>query len=62
MGDTSGRHGILPASIRAERSGGRLVLVRGRAQLDRVLDLTTGPSDLEIVDLNPWSRPIMALL
>lgn len=60
--DTSGRHVILAASLRAQQAGGRLVLVRGRAQVDHVLALTTTPGDLEIVDLNPVEPPVMALL
>jgi anti-sigma B factor antagonist len=60
--DSSGVHVILAASIRAEQAGSRLVLVRGHAQVDRVLHLTTTSGDLEIVDLDPVEPPVQALI
>jgi anti-anti-sigma factor len=50
--DLSGVHVITNASVRADRAGRRLVLVRGPAQIDRIFTLTTS-GVLEIVDLDP---------
>jgi len=59
--DSSGVHVITTASVRADRAGRRLVLVRGPAQADRMLTLTTS-NRLEIVDLNPGEPVTHALL
>ena len=58
--DTSGVHVIVDGARRATAARRRLVLVRGRAQVDRVLDLTTASGDLEIVDLDPVEPPVQA--
>ena len=55
--DSSGVHVILEASHRATTAGRGLVLVRGPAQVDRVLDLTRAADSLEIVDLHPVEPP-----
>lgn len=60
--DSSGVHVILDAALRATAARRRLVLVRGRAQVDRVLDLTAASDDLEIVDLDPVEPPVQALI
>ena len=58
--DSSGVHVITNASARADRAGRRLVLVRGPAQVDRMLTLIT--SDVpEIVDLDPGEPVAHAL-
>jgi anti-sigma B factor antagonist len=58
--DSSGVHVITNASVRADRAGRRLVLVRGPAQADRKLTLTTS-NHLEIVDLDPGEPVAHAL-
>ncbi len=60
--DSAGVHVILNASLRANAAGRRLVLVRGPAHVDRVLDLTIASDNLEIVDLDPVEPPAQALL
>jgi stage II sporulation protein AA (anti-sigma F factor antagonist) len=59
--DSSGVHVITNASVRAGRADRRLVLVRGPAQADRMLTLTTSHV-LEIVDLDPGEPVVHALL
>jgi len=58
--DSSGVRVITNASVRADRASRRLVLVRGPAQADRILTLTTS-NLLEIVDLNPGEPVTHAL-
>ena len=58
--DSSGVHVIANASARADRAGRRLVLVRGPAQVDRMLTLITS-AVLEIVDLDPGEPVAHAL-
>ena len=60
--DSSGVHVILDAALRATAPRRRLVLVRGRNQIDRVLNLTTASDDLEIVDFDPVEPPVQALI
>jgi anti-sigma B factor antagonist len=60
--DSSGVHVILEASHRATAAGRGLVLVRGPAHADRVLDLTRAADSLETVDLDPVEPPVLALL
>ena len=60
--DCSGVHVILDGARRASAAARRLVLVRGRAQVDRVLELTAAGKDLEIVDLDPVEPPVQALI
>lgn len=58
--DSSGVHVITNASVRADRAGRRLVLVRGPSQADRMLTLTT-PNLPEIVNLDPGEPVAHAL-
>ena len=58
--DSSGVHVITNASARADRAGRRLVLVRGPAQVDRMLTLITSEVP-EIVDLDPGEPVAHAL-
>jgi anti-anti-sigma factor len=51
--DGCGVHAIVNASVRARRVGGRLVVLRGRADVDRVLTLTGSSDDGEIGDADP---------
>ena len=60
--DSCGVHVILDAAARASADQGRLVLVRGPAQVDRVLELTTASNNLDIVDLDPIQPPVQALI
>ena len=50
--DSCGVRVIVSASIRADRAGRRLVLVRGPSQVDRMFALTASDA-LEVVDLPP---------
>jgi anti-sigma B factor antagonist len=58
--DSSGLHVITNASVRADRAGRRLVLVRGPAQIHRRFMLATSDV-LEIVDLGPGEPVTHAL-
>jgi anti-sigma B factor antagonist len=60
--DSVGVHVLLDANLRANAAGRGLVLVRGPSQVDRVLELTSAPDSLEIVDLDPGEPPVLALL
>jgi anti-anti-sigma factor len=60
--DWSGIRVIIQASIRATRMGRRLVVVRGRAQVDGVITLTGASAVLEVVDLDPVQPPVQALV
>jgi len=55
-------HVILDAAASVRRGDGRLILVRGPTQVDRVLDLTDATSQVLIVDLDPAEPPALALL
>jgi anti-sigma B factor antagonist len=59
--DCSGVHTIVNASIRARQIGGRLMLLRGRPNVDRVFALTGSSDDLEISDVAPAGPPVQAL-
>lgn len=60
--DSSGAHVIFDADYRATAAGRRLVLVRGPANVNRVLDLARPSDSLVIVDLDPGVPPVLALL
>ncbi len=60
--DTSGVHVIVDANVRATSAERQLVLVRGPAQVDRLLALTGARDALEIVDLNPAEPPVQELV
>ncbi len=51
--DSSGAHVILDAARDARRKAGRLLVVRGPAQVDRVLTLTEVCKQVVIFDLAP---------
>ena len=51
--DSSGVHVILDAADDARRKGGRLLIVRGPAQVDRTLTLTNVGKQVLICDLDP---------
>jgi anti-sigma B factor antagonist len=57
--DTSGIHVILDANRDAQREDGRLLIVRGPAQVDRVLTLTEVGKQVVIFDLAP-AEPLPA--
>jgi anti-sigma B factor antagonist len=59
--DSAGVHAIVNASIRARHVGGRLVLLRGPANVDRVFRLAGSSHDLEIRE-DPAEPPVGALL
>lgn len=58
--DSSGVHVILDAAGDARRNGGRLLIVRGPAEVDRVLTLTDVDKQVAIFDLAP-TEPAPAL-
>jgi anti-anti-sigma factor len=60
--ESTGVHVILEAAARVRRGDGRLILVRGTAQVDLALTLTDVPSHVLIVDLHPSEAPARALL
>ncbi len=51
--DSSGVHVILDAARESRRNGGRLPIVRGTVQVDRVLTLTDVYEQVAIFDLAP---------
>jgi anti-anti-sigma factor len=55
--DCAGIHAIVQASSRARRSGGRLLLLRGPAYVDRLFSLTGNSGEVEISDLGPVESP-----
>lgn len=60
--DSSGVHAIEDANVRAAGAGRRLVLVRGRTQVDRVLAVSGAHDRLDIVDLEPAEPAVQALV
>jgi anti-sigma B factor antagonist len=54
--DSSGVHAIVDAGIRARQAGGRLVVLRGRPNVDRLFTLTGTADDVEFGDLHPIER------
>jgi anti-sigma B factor antagonist len=59
--DCAGVHAIVDASARARRLGGRLVLVRGAPNVDRLFGLTGHLDDVEIGELDPALSPVESL-
>ena len=55
--DSTGIHVVIEADSQARRAGRRLVLVRGPAQVDRLLELVGLTDRLEIIDLEPGLVP-----
>jgi anti-sigma B factor antagonist len=60
--DSCGVRVIVYASLRARRAGRRLVLVRGPAQVQRLLELSGALEAVEIVDLAPGEPTVQVLL
>jgi anti-anti-sigma factor len=60
--ESSGVHVILDAAANVQPGNGRLIVVRGPAQVDRALTLTSVSSQVLIVDLDPSDPPVRALL
>jgi anti-sigma B factor antagonist len=59
--ESSALHVILDATADAREAGGRLMLVRGPAHVDRALTLTGARKELEVFDLLPTEPPARAL-
>jgi anti-anti-sigma factor len=59
--DSAGVRVIVIATARSRQAGHRLVLLRGRASVDRVFTLTTSSEHVEIVDICPPAPPVQAL-
>jgi anti-sigma B factor antagonist len=55
--DCSGAHVILDVAKEAERGGDQLLIVRGPAQVDRLLTLTAVSERVPIIDLAPADDP-----
>jgi anti-anti-sigma factor len=60
--ESSGVHVILDAAANVQPGNGRLIVVRGPTDVDRVLTLTSVSSQVLIVDLHPNDLPVRALL
>jgi anti-anti-sigma factor len=59
--DCSGVHAIVNASIRARRIGRRLILLRGRPNVDRLFTLTGSDDQVEIGDVGLVEPPVQTL-
>jgi stage II sporulation protein AA (anti-sigma F factor antagonist) len=59
--ESSGVHIILDAAANVQPGNGRLILVRGPAQVDRALTLTSVSSQVLIVDFDPSEAPAFDL-
>ena len=59
--DSSGVHAIVDASIRARQIGGRLLILRGPPNVDRLFSLTGTSDAVEIGDVGPVESPAEAL-
>jgi anti-anti-sigma factor len=59
--DRSGVYVVLNAACVARREGGRVMLVRGPPQVDRLFTLIAAPDEVLIVDLDP-TQPAKELL
>jgi anti-anti-sigma factor len=58
---TAAQHVIHDGARDARRTGGRLILVRGPAAVDRAMTLTGACDEIEIFDLDPSLSPARAL-
>lgn len=58
--DSSGVHAIVNAGIRARQLGGRIVVLRGPPNVDRMFTITAGLDGLEIGDGNSFEPPVGA--
>ncbi len=59
--DSCGAHALVGHAVRARKAGRRLVLLRGRAIVDRMLTLTGCSGDLEIGDVDQVESAVAAL-
>ena len=59
--DSSGVHVILDAARGARQAGGRLILVRGPAHIERLLTLTGVCDEVETFELDRTEEPAIAL-
>ena len=59
--DSSGVHVIVDASIGARQARGRLVLLRGPPNVDRMFALTGHTDAVDIADIAPVEPPVQAL-
>jgi anti-anti-sigma factor len=59
--DSAGVHTIVNASLRARKTGRRLVLVRGRPNIYRLFTLTGSTAQVDIGDPDPVPPPVEAL-
>jgi anti-sigma B factor antagonist len=59
--DSSGAHMLVSHAVRARTAGRRLVLLRGPANVDRMLTLAGCSGDLEIGDIHQVESPVAAL-
>jgi anti-anti-sigma factor len=60
--DSSALHVLLDANARAQREGGRLVVLRGPPHVDRIFALTHVSDVLEVIDLDAGAPHAKALL
>jgi anti-anti-sigma factor len=60
--DSSGVHTIVNASARARQLGRRLVVLRGRPDVDRVFGLTGNGVDIEGGEVDPFEPSVQALV
>jgi anti-sigma B factor antagonist len=58
--DSCGVHAIVNASIRARQIGGRLVVLPGRPNVDRMFVLAGSSEDVEVVEVSSLVAPIRA--
>jgi anti-anti-sigma factor len=59
--DGSGAHALVSHAVCARKAGRRLVLLRGPANVDRMLALTGCAGDLEIGDIDQGESAVAAL-
>jgi anti-sigma B factor antagonist len=59
--DSCGAHALVDHAVRARKAGRRLVLLRGRAIVDRMLTLTGCSGGLEIGDMDHVESALAAL-
>ncbi len=60
--DSAGVHVILDAARVARQAGGRLILVRGPAHIDRLLALTGVCDEVETFELDPAEAPAIEMV
>jgi anti-sigma B factor antagonist len=59
--ESAGAHALVGHAVRARKAGRRLVLLRGPANVDRMLALTGCAGDLEIGDIDQGESAVAAL-